>query len=74
MENQLDLGLEGERVVYLKPVDVADLPLEVQEQAGDLDMLYAVHNAEGNQIALITNMRLARELASEYQVSLHNVH
>ena len=50
MNTRIELNTEGDRIVYVKAVDVADLPREVREQAGDLDQLYAVHDSEGQQL------------------------
>ena len=62
------------KTVYVKPIDVADLPAEVRDQAGDLDHLFAVHNADGEQLALAATNALAVHLALENDlqpVSLH---
>ena len=62
------------KTVYVKPIDVADLPAELRDQAGDLDHLFAVHNADGEQLALAATNALAVHLALENDlqpVSLH---
>ncbi len=64
----------GERIVYVKAVDVADLPVEVRAQAGELDHLYAVHDAEGQRLALVANRRMAFALAREHDFSPVPVH
>jgi hypothetical protein len=64
----------GERIVYVKAVDVADLPDEVRAQAGDLDHLYAVHDAKGQQLALVADRRMAFALAREHDFSPVAVH
>ncbi|WP_368184687.1 DUF1150 family protein [Aestuariibius sp. HNIBRBA575] len=74
MEMKLDLGPDGERIAYMKPVNVSDLPEELQDQAGTLDIIYSVHNAVGAQIALIADRQLALDLADEYDVSLLTLH
>ncbi len=62
------------QIVYVKAVDVADLPEEVQEQAGDLQQLYAVHDAMGQQLALVADRRMAFVLARQYDMQPVTVH
>ncbi|MGY9030547.1 MAG: DUF1150 family protein, partial [Rhodobacterales bacterium] len=46
-------GVLADRIVYLKPIDKADLPDEVIEETRDIDQLWSVHNSEGEQLALV---------------------
>lgn len=62
------------RIVYVKPVDVADLPDEVRAQAGELDQLYAVHDANGQQLALVADRKLAFALARQHDYAPVTVH
>jgi len=74
MNTKMDLGTLGAGMVYVKPVSVADLPDEVRAQAGDLKTIFAVHDAEGEQLALVANRTLAFDLAREHDmrpVTLH---
>lgn len=74
MNTKYDLSALAGNVVYVKPVAVADLPEEVQEQAGELTTLFAVHNAEGEQLALVANRRMAFALARENDMAPVTVH
>ncbi|WP_170332000.1 DUF1150 family protein [Ruegeria arenilitoris] len=74
MNTPIELNAEGDRIVYVKAVDVADLPREVREQAGDLDQLYAVHDSDGQQLALVADRKLAFNLAREHDYSPVAVH
>ncbi|WP_170383636.1 DUF1150 family protein [Ruegeria atlantica] len=74
MNTPIELKAEGNRIVYVKAVDVADLPREVREQAGDLDQLYAVHDSDGQQLALVADRKLAFVLAREHDFSPVAVH
>ncbi|QUS35751.1 DUF1150 family protein [Falsirhodobacter algicola] len=65
---------DAERLVYVRPVAVADLPEDVQEQAEGLDTLYALHNAEGEQLALVRNRHMAFQLALQNDLAPVNVH
>ena len=55
-----------DRTVYVKMIAVSDLPLEVREQAEGLKQLYAVHDAEGQQLALVGDRTLAFSLARDH--------
>ncbi len=74
MNTPYDIKQDGGRIVYVKTVDVADLPDELRTQAGDLDHLYAVHNSQGEQLALVADRRLAFVLARQNDLSPVAVH
>lgn len=69
-----DFNGEGRRIVYVKAVDVNDLPAEVQAEAGGREHLYAVHDAEGQQLALVADRRLAFALARQNDFAPVTVH
>ncbi|WP_299970024.1 DUF1150 family protein [uncultured Roseobacter sp.] len=62
------------RIVYVKAIDVTDLPQDVREQAGDLDQLYAVHDSDGQQLALVADRGLAFRLARQNDYAPVPVH
>lgn len=64
----------GERIVYVRPVKVADLPEEVRAQAGGIDEIYALHDASGERLALVRDRRLAFVLARQNDLAPVNVH
>ena len=66
--------LEAERLVYVRPVNVADLPAEVQDHAEGADQIYAVHNADGERLALVRDRSLAFALARQNDFAPVNVH
>jgi len=75
MDTQFDFGEdEGRRIVYVRPVDVADLPQDVQRQAEGIDTLYAVHSAEGERLALVRDRKLAFVLARQNDFDPVTVH
>ena len=74
MNTKHDLERLGEGMVYVKPVAVADLPEEVRDQAGDLERIFAVHNADGEQLALVADRHLAFMLARQHDMSPVTVH
>ncbi len=61
-------------IVYVRPVEVADLPDEVREQVGDEAILYSVHDEDGQRLALVKGRRLAFELARQNDLFPVNVH
>jgi hypothetical protein len=74
MRTKYDLSALGPNVVYVKAVPVDSLPPEVREQAGDLDVIFAVHDAEGTQLALVADRRLAFSLARQHDKVPMTVH
>lgn len=62
------------RIVYVKTVDVADLPKAVRAEAGDLQHLYAVHAADGQQLALVADRHMAFVLARQNDYAPVAVH
>ncbi|KAA9010373.1 DUF1150 family protein [Histidinibacterium aquaticum] len=74
MNTKIDFGQLGDRLVYVKPVAVSDLPEEVQEKAEGLDQLFAVHDSDGQQLALVADRDLAFVLARQHDMSPVTVH
>lgn len=74
MNTRFDMRAFGANVVYVKTVAVADLPDEMREQAGELQTLFAVHNAEGRQLALVADRALAFALARQHDMRPMTVH
>lgn len=67
MNTKYDFGAEpGDRIVYVRPVAVADLPEEIRAQAAGLSTLYAVHDAGGERLALVGDCRLAFAFARQH--------
>ncbi|MBM2291971.1 DUF1150 family protein [Sulfitobacter pseudonitzschiae] len=61
-------------IVYVKTIDVSDLPEDVQEQAEGLEHLYAVHDAQGTQLALVADRKMAFVLARQNDLAPQAVH
>ncbi|WP_425043424.1 DUF1150 family protein [Primorskyibacter sp. S87] len=74
MRTPFEFKDDGPRIVYVKTVDVADLPDEIRASAGDREHLYAVHDADGQQLALVADRKLAFVLARENDFSPVPVH
>jgi hypothetical protein len=67
-------GVLEDRVVYLKPVDKADIPEEIFEKTGDIERLWSVHNSEGEQLALVGDLAQAYDMAREFRYSPMTLH
>lgn len=63
-----------DRIVYVRAVEVADLPSEVQEQAEGLTHIYAVHRGNGERLALVANKSMAFALARDHDFAPVSVH
>lgn len=63
-----------DRIVYVREVNVDDLPEEIRPQVAGLKKLYAVHNAEGERLALVRDRRLAFALARQNDLAPVAVH
>ncbi|MDJ0627496.1 MAG: DUF1150 family protein [Rhodobacter sp.] len=75
MDHKFDFGAEDQnKIVYVRPVPVADLPQDVQAQAGGLETLFAVHDADGQRLALVRDRKLAFALARQNDLAPVNVH
>ena len=74
MTSTTDFEKFGQNVVYVKPIQVSELPQELREQAGSADLLYALHRADGERLALVANRRLAFSLARENRMHPVTVH
>ena len=74
MNTPFDFNDEGRRIVYVKAVDVADLPEEVRAGAGGREHIYAVHDASGQQLALVADRDMAFILARQNDFAPVPVH
>jgi len=74
MNRPFDLNADVGRMVYVKAIAVTDLPREVRDQADGLEQLFAVHDAEGQQLALVANRRLAFALAVQNDYAPQPLH
>ena len=67
-------GMDLERLVYVRPVDVSDLPEGLQAQAQGLGTVYALHSSDGERLALVKDRSLAFILARQNDFAPVNVH
>ena len=64
----------GDRIVYVRPVAVADLPDEVRAQIEGTDVVYSVHAPDGQRLALVADRALAFHLARAHDFAPVSVH
>lgn len=62
------------RIVYVRSVKTQDLPEEVREQMEGLDQVYAVHNSDGERLALVQDREMAFVLARQNDLAPVAVH
>ena len=79
MDTKFDAIPEGAtRIVYVRPVPVADLPAElraqVEAQAFGAKTIYALHDAAGDRLALVRDRALAFALARQNDLAPVSVH
>lgn len=66
--------MDQSNLVYVRPVAVADLPDDVQDEIGNRETVYAVHRADGERLALVKNRKLAFMLARQNDLAPVTVH
>lgn len=75
MDTKVNFTPESDsRIVYVRPVAVADLPQEVRDQAAGIETLYALHSADGGRLALVADRRMAFVLARQNDLAPVSVH
>lgn len=75
MDTKFDFGDENtSRIVYVRPVEVAELPDEVRQEAAGMKTLYAVHDSDGERLALVRNRQMAFILARQNDYAPVSVH
>ena len=68
----LPVSEEGEEVAAPRREKSAEF--EVRDEIGDQEQLYAVHNSEGEQLALVADRKLAFTLARQHDFAPVAVH
>lgn len=61
------------RIVYIRPVDPDEIPEPARSQA-NAAVFYAIHDAEGNRLAVTTNRDTAFILARQNEMTPVSVH
>ena len=74
MSNIHEFAPDPQLTVYVRPVEVSDLPSEVQDAAEGAERLYALHTSEGERLALVKDRDMAFVLARQNDLSAVSVH
>lgn len=75
MDNRFrGLPNSDQSIVYIRPVKVESLPEELRDQAGDRELVYSVHRADGAHLALVSDRGLAFDLARQHDLAPVSVH
>ncbi|SOC05213.1 DUF1150 family protein [Rhodobacter maris] len=76
MNHKFDFGPEmgEERILYVRPVAVSDLPEDIRAQAGGATRIYALHAANGERLALVKDRWMAFHLARANEAVALSVH
>lgn len=64
----------GARTVYIREVPTRSLPDEIRRQLPGVDVLYAVHDTDGERLALVRGRSLAFMLARQNALTPVSVH
>ena len=72
--NEFAETVQGQRIVYVRPVHSEDLPAELRAQTEGMDELYSVHAANGERLALVRDRKLAFQLARQNDLTPVDVH
>lgn len=75
MDHPFNFGPEpADRIVYVRPIAVADLPEALRQQADGLETIYSVHRPDGERLALVRDRQLAFALARQHDLAPVSVH
>ena len=75
MHSKYDFShFDTDDLVYIKTVEVMELPLDLQRQVGSDKTLYAVHKADGERVAVVENRALAYSLARDNDLTPMTLH
>ena len=75
MHSKYDFShFDTDDLVYIKTVEVTELPMDLQRQVGSDKTLYAVHKADGERVAVVENRALAYSLARDNDLTPMTLH
>lgn len=63
-----------DRVVYVRAVNVSELPADVRAQVSEDDNIYAIHSEDGEQLALAKDREIAFAIARTNEFAPVSVH
>ncbi|MFD1912849.1 DUF1150 family protein [Halodurantibacterium flavum] len=63
-----------DRIVYVRPIAVSELPQEIRDQAEGIETLYSVNGPNGERLALVRDRQMAFALARQNDLAPVNAH
>ncbi|MCZ0962802.1 DUF1150 family protein [Paracoccus benzoatiresistens] len=75
MDTKFDFGgIDAENIVYIRQVETSTLPQEIRQQLPGVVSMYAVHDADGERLALVKERSLAFMLARQNELTPVSAH
>lgn len=75
MDTKFNFGsLDSDKTVYIRRVATETLPQEIRRQLPGIHSMYAVHDADGERLALVKDRSLAFMLARQNELTPLSVH
>ncbi|WP_374298713.1 DUF1150 family protein [Paracoccus sp. (in: a-proteobacteria)] len=75
MDAKFDFGgIDAEKTVYIRQVETRTLPQEIRQQLPGVESMYAVHDTDGERLALVKDRSLAFMLARQNELTPVSVH
>lgn len=75
MDTKYDFGdSQMAQTVYIRKVATSSLPQDVQEKLDGVSEMYAVHDIEGERLALVRDRNLAFTIARQNEMQPVSVH
>lgn len=75
MDNRAVSGAEtGAKTVYIRKISTATLPHEIRSQLPGIEAMYALHDNEGERLALVKERSAAFMLARQNELTPVSVH
>jgi hypothetical protein len=74
MDRKFAMKGAGQPIAYVRPVPAEDLPDDIRAQIAPDAPLYAVHDADGQRLAVVRDRRLAFVLARQNDLAPVSVH
>ena len=75
MQSKYDFShYDTDGLVYIKTVEVSDLPLNLQQEVEPGKRLYSLHRPDGERMAIVQDRKLAFMLAREHDLTPLTVH
>lgn len=65
---------DGNRIVYVRPINVGDLPAELQAQVPGSTIVYSLNRPDGERLALVKDRDLAFSIALQNDLAPVSVH